>query len=579
MTRSVSQRRSLGLLLVVTLLLVGLPGVHSWALPPGVPNSQRELDAVQQRAAELARLVSEAEEQLAEVEARLDQLARELSIAEVALEQAVDAHARAAVAATEASDRARAAEADLDVALLELAATIELLDELARDTYKYGRPAASTAMAVFESYTASDDSTDLVDRLHYLQRGVGVRATAVERAGVLKVEVEHLTRRAQHEEDEHQRWLLEADEARVEAATLHADVAALTDETSAQLDRSAQLVAVLADEQDDVEARIGALEAQVAQERLEQERRAQLERERQAREARELAAQQERARAETERQAQAATASATARAVPAPSQPVVAAPAPNPSPSPSPSPTPTATAPTPSPSPTPAPAPQPPPAEPDPTPESAPTPTPAPRPSPAPAPAPEPRPEPKPEPKPEPAPAPKPTPAPAPKPEPKPEPAPAPKPAPAPAPAPAPTPIQPGPTPALATVGGITVAASLAPQLQALLDHARSDGIVLGGSGYRSPEIQARLRLANGCPDIYQSPASACRIPTAPPGGSEHEKGLAVDFTYQGQTICFPLRSSSCVGNAAFDWLQRNAGSYGLYNLPSEAWHWSTTGR
>jgi hypothetical protein len=31
-------------------------------------------------------------------------------------------------------------------------------------------------------------------------------------------------------------------------------------------------------------------------------------------------------------------------------------------------------------------------------------------------------------------------------------------------------------------------------------------------------------------------------------------------------------------GDACFNWLQTNAASYGLYNLPSEPWHWSTNG-
>lgn len=136
-----------------------------------------------------------------------------------------------------------------------------------------------------------------------------------------------------------------------------------------------------------------------------------------------------------------------------------------------------------------------------------------------------------------------------------------------------------GPAPQLRSVGGITVDASLAPQLEALLNAARADGIVLGGHGYRSPEVTARLRRANGCPDVYRSPASSCRVPTARPGSSMHERGLAIDFTYRGRTICFPRPASRCSGNAAFDWLRANAGRYGLRNLPSEAWHWSTNGR
>jgi len=142
-----------------------------------------------------------------------------------------------------------------------------------------------------------------------------------------------------------------------------------------------------------------------------------------------------------------------------------------------------------------------------------------------------------------------------------------------------PVPASSSPGGGLVTIQGITVAAEIGPALDALLDAARADGIVLGGSGWRSPESQASLRRANGCPDVYDSPASSCRVPTARPGSSEHEKGLAIDFTWQARTICYPLRSAACNDNAAFDWLQRNAGQFGFKNLPSEAWHWSTTGR
>jgi D-alanyl-D-alanine carboxypeptidase len=49
-----------------------------------------------------------------------------------------------------------------------------------------------------------------------------------------------------------------------------------------------------------------------------------------------------------------------------------------------------------------------------------------------------------------------------------------------------------------------------------------------------------------------------------------HERGLAIDFTEGGRTL---TRSS-----AGYNWLRAHAASYGFYNLPSEAWHWSTTG-
>ena len=130
----------------------------------------------------------------------------------------------------------------------------------------------------------------------------------------------------------------------------------------------------------------------------------------------------------------------------------------------------------------------------------------------------------------------------------------------------------------LVRVGGITVAGTLAPRLEALLKAARADGIVLGGSGYRSTAVTAKLRIINGCPDVNQSPSWTCRVPTARPGHSMHERGLAIDFTWRGRTICYPSPPSACHGNAAFDWLQRNAGKYGLHNLSTEAWHWSTNG-
>lgn len=124
----------------------------------------------------------------------------------------------------------------------------------------------------------------------------------------------------------------------------------------------------------------------------------------------------------------------------------------------------------------------------------------------------------------------------------------------------------------LTTVGGITVAAHVAPHLQALLESARSDGVILAGGGFRSSADQVRLRRANGCRDVYSSPPSSCRVPTAIPGNSMHERGEAVDFTYGGSTL--KDRRSP-----AFRWLAANAARFGLYNLPSEPWHWSVNGK
>jgi hypothetical protein len=126
----------------------------------------------------------------------------------------------------------------------------------------------------------------------------------------------------------------------------------------------------------------------------------------------------------------------------------------------------------------------------------------------------------------------------------------------------------------LTTVRGITVASEIAGQLESLLAAAEADGIVLSGGGYRSSDSQIALRRAH-CGDsdyaIYEAPPSSCSPPTARPGQSMHERGLAIDFTYQGRVI-------SSRSSPAFQWLASHAGSYGFTNLPTEPWHWSTNG-
>jgi peptidoglycan hydrolase CwlO-like protein len=126
----------------------------------------------------------------------------------------------------------------------------------------------------------------------------------------------------------------------------------------------------------------------------------------------------------------------------------------------------------------------------------------------------------------------------------------------------------------LSTVRGITVASSIADNLAAMLDAADADGFSFSGGGYRDPSDQIAVRRANcGTSDyaIYEMPASQCSPPTARPGSSMHEQGLAIDFSWNGRII--GSRSSP-----AYQWLARNAARYGFYNLPSEPWHWSTNG-
>ena len=126
----------------------------------------------------------------------------------------------------------------------------------------------------------------------------------------------------------------------------------------------------------------------------------------------------------------------------------------------------------------------------------------------------------------------------------------------------------------LTTVWGIQVHESIADKLLALLRAASQDGIRLGGGGYRSSQSQINLRRAHcGTSNwaIYSKPSYQCSPPTARPGASMHERGLAVDFTQNGRALWS--------NTSGYRWLKRNASKYGFRNLPSEPWHWSVNGR
>jgi D-alanyl-D-alanine carboxypeptidase len=120
------------------------------------------------------------------------------------------------------------------------------------------------------------------------------------------------------------------------------------------------------------------------------------------------------------------------------------------------------------------------------------------------------------------------------------------------------------------TVYGITVNKTIAFAFKQMLDDAKADGVVMSGGGFRTTQRQIELRTINGCPDVWTAPASSCRVPTAIPGRSLHELGLAVDISSGGKTIN--------TRTPAYAWLTTHAADYGFSNLPSEAWHWSITG-
>ncbi len=130
-------------------------------------------------------------------------------------------------------------------------------------------------------------------------------------------------------------------------------------------------------------------------------------------------------------------------------------------------------------------------------------------------------------------------------------------------------PYQSGPVDVVDAGNGIIVNVIIADQVTAMIQAAAADGVYLSGGGYRSSQAQIDLRIQH-CGSsyyaIYQAPASSCSPPTAIPGTSMHERGLAIDF------------DNCSYGTSVYNWLSAHAASYGLYNLPSESWHWSTTG-
>lgn len=98
-------------------------------------------------------------------------------------------------------------------------------------------------------------------------------------------------------------------------------------------------------------------------------------------------------------------------------------------------------------------------------------------------------------------------------------------------------------------------------RIQAMIQAGAAAGFQISpGSGFRTQDEQIALRMKNGCPDIWSAPASSCRVPTAIPGKSNHNHGLAMDLKYGS--------------DAAADWANANAAQFGLhFPVNGENWH------
>ena len=110
--------------------------------------------------------------------------------------------------------------------------------------------------------------------------------------------------------------------------------------------------------------------------------------------------------------------------------------------------------------------------------------------------------------------------------------------------------------------GGLVVNSRVSAIVYAMAEAAKKNGVSLAAnSGFRTMAHQQELFAQNPNP---------ARV--AVPGTSNHQMGLAIDFA------TLPSSPGPVSGNAVWDWLSKNAVTYGYKNYPAEAWHWSPTG-
>lgn len=155
----------------------------------------------------------------------------------------------------------------------------------------------------------------------------------------------------------------------------------------------------------------------------------------------------------------------------------------------------------------------------------------------------------------------------------------------------------------LCSVRGIHVNAFIASAIDGLIYAAAASGRHITGGGFRTmsgPNGQIQTRINNGCPkdDLgpptaylgqYYSPdklaenarlrpSSSCKTDTAPPGFSNHQMGLAVDWSECQGTTCQATLIRD-FGGDAYNWFKANAPKFGFADHShTEAWHWSVDG-
>ncbi len=120
--------------------------------------------------------------------------------------------------------------------------------------------------------------------------------------------------------------------------------------------------------------------------------------------------------------------------------------------------------------------------------------------------------------------------------------------------------------------GNMYVCQRISAAMQTMINKAWSEGVKLSGGGFRTHEEQVALRAENcGEANIYNENA-ICKPPTAYPGYSNHESGLAIDFRCDGGGI-------TSQSNTCFVWLSNKSNNPTLINFSKEPWHWSVDGK
>lgn len=118
--------------------------------------------------------------------------------------------------------------------------------------------------------------------------------------------------------------------------------------------------------------------------------------------------------------------------------------------------------------------------------------------------------------------------------------------------------------------GDAIVNASVSKNVYDMVQAASAQGVTLrADSAFRTNQHQQQLY------DDYQAGSGN---EAAPPGYSNHQMGLAIDFANIDKC---PVSSGGICQHPAspeWSWLNRYGEQFGFKQLPSEAWHWSTTG-